>query len=59
MSLPSVIGIARIAIGAPQVASGQADENTGQSGVKGFALNTVKYFIDSEWHKNPYTGVRT
>ncbi len=40
------IGIPRITIGAPEVASGQANENTGQSGIQGFTLNAVKYFID-------------
>jgi len=43
-----IIGVPGIAVSAPEIAPGQADENTGKSGIQGFTLNAVKNFIDSE-----------
>jgi hypothetical protein len=39
-----------VAIAASQVASGQANENAGQTGMHGFTLNAVKDFIYLEVH---------
>lgn len=39
-----------VTIATPQVASCQANENTGQTRVNGFALNAVKDFIYREVH---------
>jgi hypothetical protein len=50
-----VISIPGIAIDTPQIASSQADEYTGESGIQGFPLDAVKYFIDSKCHKKPLT----
>ena len=43
-----VVGIQGIAISTTEIASRQADEYAGESGIKGFSLYAVKYFIDSE-----------
>jgi hypothetical protein len=50
-----VICISGIAVGTPQIASSQADEYTGESGIQGFPLYAVKYFIDSKCHKKSLT----
>ena len=50
-----VISIPGIAIDTPQIASSQADEYTGESGIQGFPLDAVKYFIYFKCHKKPLT----
>lgn len=42
------VGVGRVAVRAAQIASGKTDKHTRASRIKGFTLNTVKYFIDNK-----------
>ena len=45
-----IVGIGCIAIPASEITPGKPDKNTGASGIEGFTLNTVKYFVDDQCH---------
>ena len=47
---PFLIGILGVAIGAPEVATGQSHENTGSAGIGGLPLNAVKNLIHLDRH---------
>jgi len=49
-SLPFLIGIPGVAVGAPKVTPRQPDEEAGQPGKRGFPLDTVEGFVNDQGH---------
>ena len=50
--VPLVKGIGRVAPGAAQIAGREPDEDTGQAGPRGFALNRIKDLVDGRSGSN-------